>query len=138
WSYDIIFLQPFPTRRSSDLNCATDRWRACCERCLATTVRPCADSDRRARTPRHRRSEIPQCLRMPFARRASREREYRSASRFRSMSSCEFQLRQRGEFVAVDAALSARRPRIALRELLRIGKAAEQGFAVGNIVDHLL
>src|SRR5438105_6442000 len=54
------------------------------------------------------------------------------------MSSCEFQLRQRGEFVAVDAALSARRPRIALRELLRIGEAAEQGFAVGNIVDHLL
>src|SRR5438874_13704434 len=101
-------------------------------------ARPYADSDRRARTPRHRRSGTPRCLRMPFARRASREREYRSAPRFQSSCSCEFQLRERGEFVAIYAAFGARRPGIALRELLRIGEAAEQGFAVGNIVDHLL
>src|SRR5262245_19144056 len=101
-------------------------------------VRPCAGSGRRARTPRRRRSEIPQCLRTPSARRASREREYRPARRFRSSWSCEYQLRERGEFVAIDAALGARRPGIALRELLRIGEAAEQGFAIGDIVDHLL
>src|SRR5207247_4900948 len=101
-------------------------------------LRPGPDSDRRARKRRRKRSAIPQCLRTPFARRASREQEYPPAPRFQSSCSCEFQLRERGEFVAIDAAFGARRPGIALRELLRIGETAEQGFAVGDIVDHLL